>query len=274
METLAQAQQSAAQRYFPRGLYQPPGSFRFSIDALLLASFAGQCSFPSAGSDALNLLDLGCGCGVVAFALMLRNPHFMALGLDMQEELVQAARVNAQKLDFGHRYQAVQINLESVQTKEDYLQLCAGQINNPAKAQHLVTANPPYRLPGSGRLPGSMSRSQALFGGELNLKAFARVAALTLSATGFFCLIFPFARREALFLRLEEYGLNPVRELRIYSKAGIKNDASPTFTLVASQRQKEPQFTSEQLVLYCGSGSDTVLTDEALSFCPFLACNL
>ncbi|MDR2826082.1 MAG: hypothetical protein LBV76_04730, partial [Deltaproteobacteria bacterium] len=140
--------------------------------------------------------------------------------------------------------------------------------------QHLVTANPPYRLSGSGHLPGSRSRRQALFGGELNLKAFVRVAALTLTATGFFCLIFPFARSEELFLCLEEYDLHPVRELRIYNKVGVKDESPPAFILVASQRQKAPHLKTDQLILYCGAGADTILTDEALSFCPFLACNV
>jgi tRNA1(Val) A37 N6-methylase TrmN6 len=256
-----------AQSYFPRGLYQPPGSFRFSADALLLASFAGNM-FPSEnGRTPLNLLDLGCGCGVVAFALMLRNPGFVGLGLDMQETLVQATGVNARKLGFSHKYKALAVNLEQVRNKEDYARLCADA------EQDLITANPPYRLTGSGRLPKSVSRSKALFGDENVLAAFVRVAGLALSDTGPFCLILPFSRREELFLRLAENGLTPFRELLVYNKDGAKRDVSPDFVLVASRRQSVSALQSEILFLYRSSGAETILTAEARSFCPFLFCN-
>jgi tRNA1(Val) A37 N6-methylase TrmN6 len=260
MDKIAQAQ-----GYFPRGLYQPPGSFRFSSDALLLASFSGQMYFPDKERAPLHLLDLGCGCGVVAFALLLRNPHLTAIGLDIQEKLVQAAGVNALMLGLSEKYQAVTINLEEVRTKEDYLQICAG------RKQDLVTANPPYRLEGSGRLPKSFSRRQALFGEKHSLPAFVRAASLALSATGFFCLIFPFARRKELFLCLEANGLFPVKELRIYGKPDTK---APAFVLVASQKSPGARLNAETLTLYRGCGTDTALTGEALDFCPFLACKV
>ncbi|MDR1241941.1 MAG: methyltransferase domain-containing protein [Deltaproteobacteria bacterium] len=260
MDKIAQAQS-----YFPRGLYQPPGSFRFSSDALLLASFSGQMYFPAKERDPLHLLDLGCGCGVAAFALLLHNPRLSAIGLDIQEKLVQASLNNADRLGLSKKYQAVTVNLEEVRTKEDYLQIC------PSRKQDLVTANPPYRLEGSGRLPKNFSRRQALFGTKHSLSAFVHVASLALSATGFFCLIFPFARREELFLCLEAHGLCPVKELRIYSKPDAK---APAFVLTASQKTPRVRLNVETLTLYQGRGTDTVLTNQALDFCPFLACKI
>jgi tRNA1(Val) A37 N6-methylase TrmN6 len=255
-----------AQNHFPRGLYQPPGSFRFSADALLLASFAEKAFLPGNKRIPLNLMDLGCGCGVVAFALMLRNPDFDGLGLELQETLVRAAGFNARKLGFSHRYKALAVNLELLRSREDYARLCADA------EQDLITANPPYRLTGSGRLPKSASRSKALFGDENTLAAFVRVAGLALSDSGFFCLILPFSRREELFSRLVKNGLAPVRELRVYNKDGADRSGTPDFVLIASRRRSVSPPESEFLVLYRGSGAKTVLTAEARSFCPFLVC--
>jgi tRNA1(Val) A37 N6-methylase TrmN6 len=252
------------QSHFPKGLYQPPGSFRFSSDALLLASFAETVFFPE-NRLTPNLMDLGCGCGVVAFALMLRNPNFAGLGLDMQDTLVRAAGINARKLGLSHRYKALAVNLELVRSREDYSRLCAG-----AK-QDLVAANPPYRLAGSGRLPKSASRSKALFGDENTLAAFVRVAELALSDTGIFCLILPFFRREELFLRLVKNGLAPFKELLLYNKKSAESNGTPDLILVASRRDSVSSLESESLFLYRGSGANTVLTAEARAFCPFLA---
>jgi tRNA1Val (adenine37-N6)-methyltransferase len=209
-------------------------------------------------------MDLGCGCGVVAFALMLRNPNFSGLGLDMQETLVQAAGLNARKLGFSRKYRALAVNLELLRSREDYARLCADA------EQDLITANPPYRLTGSGRLPKSASRGRALFGGEDTLAAFVRVAGLALSDEGFFCIILPFSRREELFSRLVKNGLAPVRELRVYNKDGAERAGTPDFVIVASRRRSVSPLESEILFLYRGSGAETVLTAEARSFCPLL----
>ncbi|MDY0305603.1 MAG: hypothetical protein RBR18_04125 [Desulfovibrionaceae bacterium] len=53
---------------FPRGLSQSNTGHRFSVDSLLLASFARIRRKDRRG------LDLGTGCGVVGLALLLLHP--------------------------------------------------------------------------------------------------------------------------------------------------------------------------------------------------------
>ncbi|MBO6002285.1 MAG: hypothetical protein J6P53_02185, partial [Mailhella sp.] len=52
---------------FPRGLEQPPGSYRFGADALALAGMTAE--LPLAGNAAL--CELGTGCGAAALAVLL-----------------------------------------------------------------------------------------------------------------------------------------------------------------------------------------------------------
>ncbi|MEG2005461.1 MAG: hypothetical protein RR014_05430, partial [Bilophila sp.] len=99
---------------FPRGLEQPEGSFRFSMDALLLAAFAAQEQGAFAAEEQgafatqekedarpqTTFADLGTGCGVVGLALLLRQKGH-GIGLDLDADLVLAAQRNAAHLGFS-----------------------------------------------------------------------------------------------------------------------------------------------------------------------------
>ncbi len=93
-----------AQALFPNGLYQPAGSFRFSVDALLLASFMD-------GESEHLVADFGAGCGVVGLAYLLKNPEAWVMGFENQKELVGAANLNARSLECGGRYACINLDL-------------------------------------------------------------------------------------------------------------------------------------------------------------------
>jgi len=90
-----------ARRAFPAGLEQPEGSFRFSVDALLLAAFAA-----SRTTDVtIRFIDLGTGCGVVGLAyLLLKRNICQGFGMDCNPELIAAAQNNTAKLGFSDRF--------------------------------------------------------------------------------------------------------------------------------------------------------------------------
>ena len=90
-----------ARRAFPAGLEQPEGSFRFSVDALLLAAFAA-----SRTTDVtMRFIDLGTGCGVVGLAyLLLKRNICQGFGMDCNPELIAAAQNNTDKLGFSDRF--------------------------------------------------------------------------------------------------------------------------------------------------------------------------
>ena len=77
-----------ARSYFPRGLLQPPGSYRFAADSLPLAAF------PGLGENG-KLLDIGTGCGVVALAALRQGLCAEAWGVEREPAPVTAAREKA-----------------------------------------------------------------------------------------------------------------------------------------------------------------------------------
>ena len=84
---------SSARTLFPSGLFQPEGSFRFSADALHLARFA-----LTALNGKESVADLGAGCGIVGLALLLRRETLRVVGVEREQALADAARLNADRL--------------------------------------------------------------------------------------------------------------------------------------------------------------------------------
>lgn len=267
---------AAARAYFPRGLLQPEGSFRFSLDALLLACFLP--AVPGA-----RLLDLGTGCGVVALGMLCRQPLLDACGLDRHPELLEAARQNAVRLGFNARFTVLRHDLLAV---EAFPEAQRGSFS-------LVLANPPYRQAQRGRLPVSGLRRSALIEQEGGLAAFCRAAGQALCPGGRFGIIFPAVRQADLLEGLAEAGLAPVRLMLVRARA----DDTPMLLLAEAERASSEQEgdkagcrarsavegqgqrlgglpgLAQMLTLYENRGRASVFTGQALAFCPFLACN-
>ena len=260
----------AARAFFPRGLLQPPGSFRFSLDALLLASFLA----PAGKDETERLLDLGSGCGVVALGMLCRHPGLEAVGLDIRPELVEAARVNATRLGVADRFTSLCRDI----AEPDSLSERAGSFS-------LVLANPPYRQRHRGRLPASPSRLVALFETEETLPAFCRTAARAMTSDGRFGVVFPAARREDLLSALAGAGLMAVRLLPVCARS-----ADPPMLLLVeavkvpslydyriAEGKAETSILTviyrTQLVLYESQSAVAKLTEQVIDFCPFLGCN-
>lgn len=250
---------SRARAHFPRGLEQPAGAFRFALDALLLAAFASRLR-----PGWRRLADLGCGVGPVALgALLLAGDDSdgrEAWGLEKEPELLRAASGNAQRLGFAGRFRPL---------AADFMDFQAGEL---AGSFDLVTANPPYRLPGAGRQPAARLRREALFAGPENLGAFIRAGSRLLSPDGLFCLVFSGARADELADTLREAGLAVTAAVPLLSRPG----AAAEITLLAAQAGGSAVAWREAapLALYepNGRGGERI-SAAALDFCPFLACN-
>lgn len=299
-----QSIQNAVAR-FPCGLRQPPETFRFSIDALLLAAFATN-GLHSRTKDptrpkAIRMADLGTGCGVVALAALLAYPRMTAAGIELQPSLVDAARHNGAMLGLEDRFTVLHADLatpnwlhrpapaatcrpDADTTATPPRGVYASEPANSTfvpphasdRARHLlppggfdlVTANPPYRMPGTGRHPTSAQREAALFESHGTLQAFIRAAAQLLRSRGRFVCIFKAERLAELFETLRQSNLEPKRLRCVHARAG--QDA--LLVLVEACRGAHTALSVEPpLVLHNGTGADTTLSAEAVAFCPFLA---
>lgn len=248
----------AARALFPRGLEQPPGAFRFSADALLLAAFAARAPLPP-GHPAPCFADLGAGCGVVAFALLLARPEYRAVGVELRAELAAAARANAARLGLTERFACLHADLAGPSP-------FAGR-GLPAPAFcALAVANPPYRQRGKGRLPPSPARRDALFEQPHTLDAFCAAAASVLVPGGRFCIVYPYSRKATLLAALCRHGLAPARLLPVLPRQG---EAPSLLLLEALSAAPSPDPIKEPpLALHQGRG--TGFSPEALAFCPRL----
>ncbi len=221
--------EAQARRYFPRGLIQPAGSFRFSVDALLLAEFAaGSLKRPVRG------LDLGCGCGVVGLGILLRLPNAQFVGLDIDPELTAAAAQNAALLGLSGQYQAVTADIRD----------CESLTELPPGGFDLVVANPPYRKANSGRLPPTELRTAALFETRGGLDAFVAVAARALKNGGRFCCIYSAERLPELCAALAARQLTPKRICPVHGRAG---DAA-LLVLMEARRNGRPGLKWEPAI--------------------------
>lgn len=257
-----------ARQHFPRGLIQPKGTFRFSIDALLLASFA-QCGAKK--NAMVKMADLGTGCGVVGLAYCLLHEQVQGLGVEIESSLVDAALENAKLLGLHERFTAIQGDMSDLWNKnKDY------DIKLLHKAQYdVVLTNPPYRLPQSGRASATAERQQALFEESGTLQDFVSTGAKLLRNLGRFNIIYGAARLPDVLITLREHKLEPKRLRMIHSYL-----ASPArLVLVEAMRgAKADVIVEPPLILYKQENKNSTqstrhYTQEALAFCPFLSCN-
>lgn len=243
-----------AKKKFPRGLIQPPGLFRFSEDALLLAAFAQPAIKET------RLLDLGCGCGVVALAVLLNAPGCTALGVDINGEMLTACNENAELLGLRQSITTSRADLRSAEERRRI----------PPDFFDLAYANPPYYQPERGRLSREAGRRSARFDEAGLLPGFLSAAYRGLKNKARLALVFPAARVPELLQSLRAARLEPRRMRPVHSRAG-KN---AHLVLLEARKDVKPDMVLEPpLILHKGSGVGTRLTEAALDFCPFLAFN-
>jgi tRNA1(Val) A37 N6-methylase TrmN6 len=249
---------------FPRGLIQPEGCFRFSADALLLAAFAAP-----GRNDAL-IADLGSGCGVVAFAVLLRHPQLRAIGFEREPVLVAAARGNASMLGLAERFSCIVGDLASVAPCPDRPGLATPLscgTDYAAGTFDIVLANPPYHTCGCGREPILGLRRRALFDAD-PLGIFCRAAFRLLRNKGRFYCVFPAARLTEISLALSAAGLGARRLRPVFPK----EHAHASLVLLEARKNTRSDIRMEPpLVLHQGAGSGVRHTETALAFCPELA---
>jgi tRNA1Val (adenine37-N6)-methyltransferase len=171
-------------------LVQPRKGYRFGIDAVLLARFAAE-------RPAARALDLGCGCGAVSLCLLALGGAREALGIDLQEPMVDRAR------------RAARWNGLEGRARFEVADMRGRDRTIAPQSFDLVVANPPYRPASAGRT--SPDPASALARHELagSLADAAAAAAYALGTGGAFCAVYPAARLATLLEGCRGTGLEP-----------------------------------------------------------------
>lgn len=126
---------------------QPRRGYRFSIDSVLLAAFAGRARGP--------VVDLGAGCGVLCVLLASAGCRGPFLAVELDQLAARCCRENLAAAGLAGK--AIQADLT-----QPHPDLGPG-------AFRLAVSNPPFFREGSGRLPPDPSRARARH--ELSLEA-------------------------------------------------------------------------------------------------------
>ena len=201
----------------------------FGTDAVLLASFAKPKQ-----ND--KLVDLGTGCGIIAFLMLRDNNCNSAYGVDISAEAISLAQKTGQEYDFD-KFIPVLSDLKDLKGKV------------PFGSNTLVTCNPPYKAPGAGIKNPDSVKSVARHEVECTLEDIIATGAKLLQTGGRLCMCQRPERLAEMMYLMRKYKVEPKR-LRLVCKCVGQ---SPWLVLLEGRRCGNAALTIEP-TLYVEDG--------------------
>ncbi|CAA7620548.1 tRNA1(Val) (adenine(37)-N6)-methyltransferase [Magnetospirillum sp. UT-4] len=221
---------------------QPVRGYRAGSDPLFLAAAVTA----QAGETAL---DLGCGVGTAALALLARAAGVRATGLELQPELAALARRNAEANGLADRFRVVEG--------------CLGTPPPELKgaAFHHVLTNPPWYEPGSVQDPEADSKRIGHVEGEVDLAAWLAAALRRVRPRGHLWVVHRADRLGDILAALAPLRVGGVRVFPLWPKAG-----QPATRVVVAARKdvRTPLEVLPGLVLHHADGSYTAGAESVL----------
>jgi len=109
------------------------------------AAFLQRCVVNTVADDHRRVLDMGCGNGIIGIMLGLQRPRWQINGIDVQPELVDLARINAEVCNV-------------------HVHFTCGDLRQPPYPEELfdlIVANPPWIKMDAGIVSSNRSRALA-----------------------------------------------------------------------------------------------------------------
>ncbi len=182
-------------------LLQRRDGYRFNLDAVLLAEFAMGAR---AGERPTRVVDLGCGCGVIALLLKSRRPAWEVSALELQPSLASLARRNAR------------LNALEVRVVEGDLRAPAVELGRDFE---LVVANPPYFAATAGHPSVDAEKAAARHDLSASPVDLAQAAKRLVKSSGALCVVYPAGRLPRLLEALSAARLVPARWRSVHPRA-------------------------------------------------------
>ena len=218
-------------------ILQPKKGFRFGMDAVLLAAFAGEVK-------GARVLDLGCGTGIIPILMCARTEGCHFTGLEIQPRAADMALRSVRGNHLQDRISIVQGDIRE-----------AGSVFGAASFD-VVVSNPPY-MPGQHGLLNP-DRAAAIARHEVlcSFQELVPQAARVLTGTGRFFLVHRPFRLAEIMVTLSNYHLEPKRMRLVHPFDGRE----PNLVLLEAVRGGRPGLAVEKpLIIYREQG---VFTDE------------
>ena len=210
----------------------------FGTDAVLLANFANP-------KKADKAVDLGTGCGIIAFLMLRDDKCQTAYGVDISAEAIDLVTRTKQEFGFD-KFVPVLSDLKNLKGKV------------PFGCHTLVTCNPPYKAPGAGIKNPDSVKSVARHEVECTLEDIIAVSAKLLQTGGRFCMCQRPERLAEIMDLMRKYKVEPKR-LRLVCKCVGQ---SPWLVLVEGKRCANAALTIEP-TLYVEDGNGN-FTEEMI----------
>jgi tRNA1Val (adenine37-N6)-methyltransferase len=218
--------------------------YRFSIDAVLLAHFAGPLTDET-------VLDLGTGCGIVSLILAFRYREVVVHGVELQPMLAEIAARNV--VDNGL---AGRVRIHTLDMKKVSPFLTSGPVD-------VVVCNPPFHPVGNGRINPDSQRAVARHEIGITLFELVETAGRMLRDGGRFAAVYPVVRMDDMLLEMRREGLAP-KTLRLVHP---REDGPAKLFLVEGIKDGRPALAvPPPLVLYRADGAYT--EEAAAMFLP------
>ncbi len=167
-------------------LEQPSRGYRFNVDAVFLAEFAGGTRGTA--------FDLGAGVGAVGLLLATLSKTPSVTLVERDAAYADLAIKNVERNDLGSRARVLSVDVSALSQEHK-------------GSASLVVCNPPYFKPGSGRAPAALKRDARM--GEVG--PFVRAARELLGRRGRACFVYPANDFATLLAQLRAAGLEPKR---------------------------------------------------------------
>jgi tRNA1Val (adenine37-N6)-methyltransferase len=183
-------------------LYQHRHGYRFSLDAVLLASFVNV-------PRVRRIADLGAGSGVVGLLLAEKYPSASITLVEVQRGLHELSARNISLNGLDDRVRALRHDIRAINAEV-------------IPRVDVVVSNPPFRRPGSGRLSLGEERAVARHELLLTFGELAAAAKRTLGARGRFFLVHHPERVPEILDILGEEGFQPKRLRFVHGNAAAE----------------------------------------------------
>jgi tRNA1Val (adenine37-N6)-methyltransferase len=201
-------------------------TLRIGTDAMLLGAWASP-------GDAMRILDIGTGCGVLAL-MMAQKSHALIDAIDIDSPSVIEAQLNFSRSPWGNRLKVSHEALQALSATETSL-------------YDFILTNPPY-FANLLKSP-STRKNTARHDHSLSHHELVKSAAKLLTADGRLSLILPADKAESFIILCKNHGLHLSRRLNVCHIAGT----APRRTLM--------EFAARE----CSCYEETVLTIRNLS---------
>lgn len=205
--------------------------YRFSMDSILLADFAA----PGKNDQ---VLDLGCGCGIISILMACREPECVITGLELQESLADRARRSVELNQLQGRVKIINGDLH------DAALLGPENFN-------LVVANPPFFKVGEGRPSAIEEKLIARHEVQATLGDFIFAASRFLGEKGRLALIQPASRLAEIVTCCQGKSLVVKRIRTVHPR----QEKPANLVLVDAQKDGKPGLTIlPPLIVYGDDG--------------------